>query len=135
MRNRLLCSALVACAALAPTGAIPAHADADARQVASTLLFTIASGETPPQTGKTAVLGCEPAGGTHPHAQEACEELGKVDGDFDALSVDPKRVCPLVYDPVTVTAEGWWHGRMVQYAKTYGNVCQLEGTTGPVFQF
>jgi hypothetical protein len=135
MRNRLLCSALVACAALASAGAIPAHADADARQVASTLLFTIANGENPPQVGRTTVLSCEPADGTHPHAQEACQELATVDGDFDALSVDPKRVCPLVYDPVTVTAEGSWRGRMVQYTKTYGNLCQLEGTTGHVFQF
>jgi hypothetical protein len=133
MRNRLLSSALVAAAALASAGSIPAHADA--RQVASTLIFTIASGENPSPLGKKTVLSCEPADGMHPHAQEACQELVMVDGDFDALSVDPKRVCPLVYDPVTVTAEGSWRGRIVQFTKTYGNNCQLEGTTGHVFQF
>jgi hypothetical protein len=85
--------------------------------------------------GKAAMLTCGPSGGTHPNAHWACTELTEADGDFDALSVEQGRMCTMLYDPVTVTANGSWRGRTIHYQKTFGNDCQLEGTTGAVFRF
>lgn len=135
MRNRLLCAAFAVCAALAPAGAIPAQADTGPRQAASTLALTITPGEQASLDGKKTALSCDPAGGQHPHANMACAELTRVDGDFDALSVHPNQMCMWLYKPVTVTADGSWHARAVHYRKTYGNDCQLEAATGPVFRF
>ncbi|MDQ3404172.1 MAG: subtilase-type protease inhibitor [Actinomycetota bacterium] len=78
-------------------------------------------------------LSCGPAGGQHPNADAACTELGKVAGDFTALNVTPEGACTLQYDPVTVRARGYWDGKPIDHHETFGNLCAMMLTTGPVF--
>ncbi|MEU1409793.1 SSI family serine proteinase inhibitor [Streptomyces sp. NPDC005728] len=80
-------------------------------------------------------LNCPPASNaTHPHAPEACSALAEAQGDFDALSGDPKSCSPK-YDPVTASATGTYRGRRVAWHGTFGNACALDAATGPVFRF
>jgi hypothetical protein len=96
------------------------------------LVLTVAKGEGAKPVQSRALLRCRPAGGTHKQARDACSALAKVGGNFARLTGEGG-ACTMQYDPVTVTAAGWWKGKRVNYKKTYGNACSLTTTTGPVF--
>ncbi|MEU2514007.1 SSI family serine proteinase inhibitor [Streptomyces syringium] len=78
-------------------------------------------------------LAC-PGPGHHPHAREACADLKRAHGDPGALTGD-RHLCTREYDPVTAGADGTWHGRVVNWRKTFPNACALESATGHVFRF
>jgi hypothetical protein len=85
---------------------------------------------------RTAVLTCDPAGGTHPNAAAACQTLATANGDFQALpTAHSNVVCPQIYKPVVFTARGTWHDKPVQFQKKFANACQASAQTGQVFQF
>lgn len=65
----------------------------------------------------------------------ACEELAKVDGDFDRLLVHPTWLPPMVVAPVDVRAAGTWQGRKVAWSHEYQNGGALAKVTGDVFGF
>jgi hypothetical protein len=96
------------------------------------LTLTVAKGETAKPAQRLASLTCQPAGGSHRQARDACTELAKVGGNFDRLQL-AGGVCTMQWDPVTVTASGRWKGRKVTYTHTFGNACTLSTTTGAVF--
>jgi len=98
------------------------------------LKLTVATGEQARPASHKATLTCDPAGGTHRRAREACATIAAVGGDFGALHVDGG-ACTMQYDPVTVTATGLWRGKPVRYRHTFGNACVLHLETGPVFAF
>lgn len=138
---RILSAMLVAGLLLTAVAALPAMAGTRVTaelppiRPRSAFTLTVTPGEKPdPATAKTAKLTCEPAGGTHPDAATACKQLAQVNGDFDALDVDPGP-CILIWDPVTVTAKGHWRGTAVDYQETFPNSCVLGRTTGAVFAF
>jgi len=79
-------------------------------------------------------LTCEPAGGLHPKANEACLALSGVDGQFDGLSTG-QGLCTLEYDPVRVTASGTWRGETRSFEAEFPNPCVMRAQTGPVFDF
>lgn len=87
------------------------------------------------QLPKVALLLCDPAGGTHPDAAAACDDIDAANGDFNALPGVPDTICTFIYAPVTATATGLWHGMPVTFQKTYSNACVLQAETGPVFSF
>ncbi|MGN9779623.1 SSI family serine proteinase inhibitor [Micromonospora sp. H33] len=128
-------AALSAAAALGTAAltvaATPAHA-APTEQVTSVLLLSV----VPHTAGvpRAAALRCEPAGGTHPYAASACQDLAAVDGDPTALSGNPG-FCTLEYAPVTVRAVGLWQDRPVSYTETFSNRCELLRETGSLFAF
>lgn len=101
----------------------------------SALLLSVSSGEGVRPAARRVLLRCHPTGGDHPKASAACTRLASRDGDLAALNADPGRACVLLYAPVTVTASGSWHGRLVRYQETFGNTCALRAKTGTVFQF
>ena len=124
----------IALAALLATGTVASAGTGSAAGLLpprATLHLTIAAG-----IGITAdtVLTCAPAGGNHPHAAVACVELAAVAADLDRLPVK-QLVCPMVYRPVTASAEGRWHGRGVIWSRTFSNPCIMQAATGAVFQF
>ncbi|MFD7882048.1 SSI family serine proteinase inhibitor [Streptomyces bauhiniae] len=80
---------------------------------------------------RAALLLCDPPQG-HPKAAEACAELLAADGDFSRLG-DKDTLCPLIYAPVRASAHGRWHGKQIDFERTYGNACQLGAETGSVF--
>lgn len=137
--TRLIGSAAVAAAALAVLAVMPASADpAGASPAPSSLNLTVREGDGAPQ--KIALLSCDPAGGSHPQAGAACDELRAVGGNFEQLGTSgvgpsPRPVCTMEYRPVTVSAHGRWEGHSVEFEKTFSNSCMLNSRTGVVFQF
>jgi hypothetical protein len=79
-------------------------------------------------------LRCQPAGGTHPKPEHACAELAAVNGAFELLPSHPK-ACPLIYQPVDVSAHGRWRGRPVTFAATFDNRCLAVVGTNEIFDF
>jgi hypothetical protein len=130
--RRLLIRALVAGAVL--VGATVPSAAAVAAPAPSGQLHLSISAGTPPGQGRTAMLNCGPPGGDHPHAAQACADLEAADGHFNAIQGD-NHVCPMIYRPVTAQATGTWEGRQIDFSATYPNECQLQTSTGAVFQF
>jgi hypothetical protein len=97
----------------------------------STVLFLSVAPRNAPIN--TAVLFCEPPGGLHPRAEAACADIATADGDFTKLPGLYQVICDDIYDPVIATAFGWWKGRLTWFQRTYANMCELRGDTGPVF--
>jgi hypothetical protein len=80
-------------------------------------------------------LRCDPLGGTHPKATDACKAVAAVKGNLRALRRTEGVMCLALYQPVTAAATGTWRGRTVRYKKTFSNKCVLAVETGAVFQF
>ncbi|MFE3285445.1 subtilase-type protease inhibitor [Streptomyces sp. NPDC059233] len=101
----------------------------------SALVFTITQGDDA-ATGtvlRAAVLSCAyTAEGTHPAPRAACDALNATGGEFNRLlsAPNPDRACPMHYDPVTVTADGAWHGSRIAWKHTFPNACQMSATLG-----
>lgn len=124
--------AAVLAAAVAAIAVAPAHAQ-PATPLPSALTLSIAKSDAP---GRTVLLVCSPAvAGTHPNAAAACAELAAAGGDFDRLHGRPMRFCPMIYDPVTLTAAGVWNGASVSYRHTYPNSCGALNRSEYVFAF
>lgn len=106
---------------------------ASASTETSYLTLTVAA---PEGAATTVELECEPAGGTHPDAKAACEELVLAQGDFAALAAQQElTACTLEYQPVIVVADGAWRGEPVTWDSDFGNRCALRSATGTVFEF
>ncbi len=81
-------------------------------------------------------LTCDPDGGTHPDSQTACMQLSQVDGDVAHLPASQVHIfCPMIFQPITVTATGLWRGRTVQFRDEYTNGCERDNRTGMLFRF
>ncbi|GAB2520347.1 subtilase-type protease inhibitor [Nocardia heshunensis] len=112
-----------------------AHAD---DLPASALTLTVAQGESleTASSQRSVVLVCAPTVlGTHPAAASACDELTTAGGDFEKLHGRPMRMCPMIYDPVTVAADGVWQGNPVSYRHTYPSMCAAGNRSTSVFEF
>lgn len=89
-----------------------------------------------PAAGRTVTLKCDPPGGTHPRALQACADVAKSKGDLQQMpAADSPRACFMIYAPVTVTAQGQWHGSSVRYTKRFPNTCVMRDKTGSLFDF
>jgi hypothetical protein len=83
---------------------------------------------------RVVTLTCDPDGGDHPRATEACTRLRAVDGDFTQLL--STGFCITLWEPVTVTASGVWRDRPIpDWQQTYSNICHLRDATYPIFEF
>jgi hypothetical protein len=104
---------------------------APVQPVASSLLLSLH--ET---AGRVAVasLSCEPAGGSHPKKEAACETLRSVGGDFGRITSRPQN-CTMIYQPVDVTASGTWRGKPVKFAATYASRCSADAGSRGIFDF
>ena len=139
-RHRAAAAAVLAAALLAvPANSARAAAGsaADTSDTSDTpadqLLLTVSGAQNTWIRG--VALTCPPAADTpHPHAAEACAELAATAGDLDTLPSDANP-CPMIYNPVTATADGTFDGRPVAWQRTYPNSCFMEAATGPVFRF
>ncbi|WP_119727513.1 SSI family serine proteinase inhibitor [Thermomonospora amylolytica] len=84
---------------------------------------------------ETVTLSCDPVGGTHPDAADACADLAAANGDITRIP-PANAVCVAVYEPVTAYASGIWNGRSVYFSKVYTNdACANVATGGNVFHF
>jgi hypothetical protein len=78
-------------------------------------------------------LTCDPVGGDHPRAAEACAALAALDDPF--APTPPGTVATMIYGgPETVTVDGYWHGRPVRTAfnRTNGAEMHRWDRLGPV---
>ncbi len=73
------------------------------------LTVTLRLHERPPITR---TLTCDPVGGDHPHANEACAALGSLD---DPLApTPPGTMTTMIYGGAqTAVVDGRWHGTLV----------------------
>ncbi|PRX23814.1 subtilisin inhibitor-like [Actinoplanes italicus] len=83
---------------------------------------------------KQAKLTCDPTGGGHPKAIQACATLRGADGNPSKLKGGDS-LCILLYQPVTARIKGTWQGRTVRWQQTYGNSCEMNRATGVLFDF
>ncbi len=114
------------------TGAIPAAGATEAAAAPETFLVLGVSGDGHAQF---VTLHCDPASGTHPHADATCRALLASGGDINKLAGQPDTLCPDIYDPVTATASGHYQGAQMIFQRTYPNHCELATKTAPLFQF
>jgi hypothetical protein len=82
----------------------------------------------------SAVLTCEPTGGTHPKRDQACHVLEDVNGDFARIR-GRQQACTLIYAPVDVMVVGTWRGEPVSYETTFANRCEADRASDGVFAF
>jgi hypothetical protein len=71
----------------------------------------------------TVTLTCDPVGGTHPHAKEACAEIDAAGGDIAAVPWLPGIGCVDEWDPVLIGVTGTWRGKEVLYSSFESNHC------------
>ena len=121
-RTRLL----FACLALA------APATAQAAPPATGLVLSV---RTEMGTLSTTRLNCEPAGGLHRNAKEACDGLTPVGGDFTKMKPAADVACTMELNTTTATLNGKWRGKKVTFEQTYSNPCVMRVNTGKVFDF
>jgi hypothetical protein len=135
----LAVTSLVAVTGLTGGTAQARESSADQAPLWGTLLFlSVTKGN---QVIGTAVLTCNPAGGSHPHPAAACDDLDQARGDFTNLPGVPGTACDDMYDPVQASAVGTWNGPLIGwltgalrfFSNTYGNICDLYRSTGWVF--
>lgn len=79
-------------------------------------------------------LECDPVGGTHPHADKACQMLADVNGDAAEVS-HSDGPCVFVYQPITGRISGHWGESDVEYSETFPNRCFMIARKGPLFDF
>jgi hypothetical protein len=131
MRARTLCTAALTVAAIMVGGS----AEASALPSESSLVITAydsADGDW--RVIAEATLKCAPTGGNHLSAEDACDILTEVDGEFEALPTVPV-VCVLIYQPVIIEVGGNWRDRVVRFDREYPNLCVAGAESGGVFRF
>ena len=121
-----------ASAAASPAQSIAAGSGQAAQGPTQLTLTTVVGSAAP----KTVTLQCDPVGGTHPKAAQACADVAKTHGDF-TLASDEKNphACFMIYSPVTTSAEGQLHGEAVKYTARFPNTCMMRTRTGSIFDF
>ncbi|MET8134846.1 SSI family serine proteinase inhibitor [Streptomyces sp. NPDC006290] len=73
-------------------------------------------------------LACHPAGGSHPHAAEACDRLDRMTtwGKDTFAPVPPDTLCTMQYGgPATAHVTGTWAGRPVDARYDRSNGCEI----------
>ncbi|GAA4960834.1 hypothetical protein GCM10025331_60070 [Actinoplanes utahensis] len=83
---------------------------------------------------KAVKLTCDPSGGGHPKADQACATLRGSGGNPARLEAGDS-LCMMLYQPVTARVKGTWQGKRVKWERTYGNSCEMTRATGVLFQF
>lgn len=131
----LLVGAPAVAAAPPPGNAPPDSAAPPIHRMPSTLLLSVNPGDNVRPDAQRVLLRCHPAGGDHPQPMKACARLASRGGHVSDLNARPDTPCVLRHAPVTVSAWGTWHGRLVRYQETFGNDCMLHAKTGAVFRF
>ncbi|MGW3470524.1 SSI family serine proteinase inhibitor [Saccharopolyspora sp. NPDC000995] len=132
--KRLIARTCLAAAALVGTALAPALASAEPASSAHGSMMNLSIRGEAREDIRTTFLTCEPTGGSHPYANDACQALKDVNGDFTKLTTK-QSACPLNYKPVTLSAKGRWQGKPVTFEKTFPNDCVAGAATGKVFSF
>jgi hypothetical protein len=119
--------------AVAPSAPSASPAGGQAAQGPTRLTLSSVVGSAAP---RTVTLQCDPVGGTHPKAAQACADLAKARDNF-TVAPDEKnpQACFMIYSPVTASAEGQWRGEAVKFTTRFPNTCVLHSRTASIFDF
>lgn len=132
----LVAAAFLAATALAGAGVAAAESTGTPTTPSrsSHLLLTVNGRHIDASSKHDALLTCNPSGGTHPRAAQACADLATAQGDFAKLPKKPE-FCPMIYAPVTATASGTYEGKRIDFRQEFDNRCLLARVTGHVFEY
>jgi hypothetical protein len=100
-------------------------------QTSLVLTITPQSAGTP----KTVSLECDPTGGSHPRATDACVALQTASGQIDQIQPQQGAMCPHTVAPIRATATGTYAATPMAYEHTWNNSCEMTRATGPLFDF
>jgi hypothetical protein len=128
---RVLVAAVLVVAAGTVAAATPATAAAEPGGVLGIMITPLPSGM--PSTPRVATLTCDPTGGTHPRAAEACKDIAEAKGDIAAVPPYPRTGCLPVWQPVTVTVRGTWGGQVIDFTDDAGSVSCAAISHGAIF--
>ncbi|QRN81776.1 MAG: subtilisin inhibitor-like 2 domain protein [Nocardiopsis sp. BM-2018] len=122
---------VVACAAVALALAAPAHAEPAGSDMYVLQVFGAVERheDTAISWHRATTLACDPAGGGHARAQEACDLIAE-HGDIASVTSVGDGFCTMEYRPVTVRVSG-----AEEYEETFGNQCVMNSAKGAVFDF
>ncbi|MEU8697886.1 SSI family serine proteinase inhibitor [Streptomyces sp. NPDC048680] len=98
------------------------------REDGGTHLTVVVSGSGDRAADGSYELECEPASGSHPVAQQACDRLGQLPGEstdpFTPVSRDA--MCTQQYGgPATARVTGSWRGRSIDATFDRSNGCEI----------
>lgn len=137
--TKITCMAGVAAGVVALTAGPAGAGTHDSLYSPSAMVLTVGQGDSAATATveRAVTLHCKPtAGGTHPDAEAACADLERADGrPALTLNDDSDRVCPQIYAPVTLTADGVWEGRRVSYERTFANNCVAQSRVTNLLDF
>jgi hypothetical protein len=133
LANALLGGAVLSLLPLTAAVAAPLPVNPGTALRLSVIHGLVASQDGAISSYRALLLTCDPAGGEHPRAAQACAQLADSNGTFERDAQDV--MCTEEYAPVTVEATGRWRGRLVRFKKTYGNECDMTAHTGSLFDF
>ncbi|GAA1104721.1 SSI family serine proteinase inhibitor [Nocardiopsis metallicus] len=122
---------VLACAAFALAMAAPVHAEPAGPDVYTLQVFggVEERGDTAISWHRATTLTCDPAGGGHAKAEEACDLIAEHGGIAGVTSAGDG-FCTMEYRPVTVRVTG-----AEEYEETFGNQCVMNSTKGAIFDF
>ncbi|NGO73794.1 SSI family serine proteinase inhibitor [Streptomyces boncukensis] len=147
-RTMAVALAAVTCLAGLATGtagaADAAHTagDDDSPRPAGTSKFVLAVGHSG-VTGvmvpeRVVTLECGPyvPDGDHPKPLRACDDLTRAGGDLRTLAdLNRDGICTKEYNPITVTVDGYWKNRRINFDHTFPNPCLKRLNASALFQF
>jgi hypothetical protein len=113
---------LAACGSQSSSGTSPDAGPGPARPNSSlTISVTAHSGGTP----RRVTLTCDPAGGTLPAPQAACDALAHAKNQFAPV---PSGIdCPMIFSgPQTASITGTWDGKQVTASYSRDDGCQTQ---------
>jgi Subtilisin inhibitor-like len=120
-------ASLLAALALAGCGEASPAGDEGAPQPAGPATELTVTFRPAGEGGKArqATLTCDPAGGTHPGPEAACEALASQAGVLEPVPADA--VCPEIFGgPETADVRGTVEGRAVRASFSRENGCEIE---------
>ncbi|MET0133528.1 MAG: SSI family serine proteinase inhibitor [Kibdelosporangium sp.] len=83
-------------------------------------------------------LGCDRhpwvTTGSHPRRKQACDALHRARGNFGNLG-STGAFCPMIYQPVTVSATGRYRGMKINFKAVHSNACVAAADTADIFRF
>ncbi|MGW5876307.1 SSI family serine proteinase inhibitor [Nocardiopsis terrae] len=130
-------AAVLTCVAAASFAlAAPGHADTARTGTAQARVYKLelyTPAEQREETGmswyRAVVLTCDPPGGSHPRADEACGLIAE-HGSIAGIQGVGDGVCTMVYRPVTARVTG-----AEEYEETFSNACVMRSAKGAVLDF
>ena len=81
----------------------------------------------------SALLTCDPVGGSHRYAERACADLEAAKGDIAAVAPQPGAACLAVWRPVQISVTGRWRGQAIDFSQTQPEISCARVSHGYIF--